>query len=92
MRGALFRDLLDHVGKTLDWIDIAAATSSHSKGDTYGGSVTVASLAIGPVLGSACTGAAAAVTGGSGVAAAGGRFALGAGASYGFERLASRKK
>ena len=87
---SLWSGLLDTTGRALDGIGIASAVGAYASGDTYGGSVEVASLAIGAVVGGACAGITAAATAGAGaVLAAGGCFAAGELASLGFEALAS---
>jgi RHS repeat-associated protein len=83
-------DYIEGAGILGDLIGVGEAISSYARGDTYNGSVKVASLVIGSVVGGACAGATAAATGGLAVLAAGGCLALGTAASSGFERLASR--
>ncbi|WP_222928331.1 RHS repeat-associated core domain-containing protein [Cellulomonas telluris] len=92
MRWGWFTKAVDEVGKGLDGFQAFQTVRAHARGDTYNGSVGVASLAIGGVVGGVCAGIPAGATGGAGLAAAGGCLALGAGASYGFEQLAQRHR
>lgn len=82
-------DLFGTAGRALDGIGIASTVGSFARGDTYGGAVGVASLAIGAVIGGACAGATAGLTGGAGIAAAGLCFGAGIAAGEGFTALAT---
>jgi RHS repeat-associated protein len=83
-------DYIEGAGILGDLIGVGEAVNSYARGDTYNGSVKVASLVIGGVVSGVCTGLTTAATGGWGVVAAGGCLAAGTAASYGFESLASR--
>ncbi|MFF1530378.1 RHS repeat-associated core domain-containing protein [Cellulomonas sp. NPDC058312] len=83
-------DYIEGAGILGDLIGVGEAVNSYARGDTYNGSVKVASLVIGGVVSGVCTGLTTAATGGWRVVAAGGCLAAGTAASYGFESLASR--
>ncbi len=92
MRWGWFTKAVDKVGKGLDGFQAFQTVRAYARGDTYGGSVGVASLAIGGVVGGVCAGLTAAATGGAGLLAAGGCVTLGGMASFGFEQLAAKRR